>query len=64
MASDCRTALASLSDRHHTIVLWRFFAGAEWSEIAQEIGAPSGDAVRMECYLKVFPAIAAVLAKR
>ena len=51
-------ALASLSDRHHTIVHWRFFGGAEWSEIAEEIGAPSADAVRMECYLKVFPALA------
>ncbi|HET6201913.1 MAG TPA: sigma-70 family RNA polymerase sigma factor [Planctomycetota bacterium] len=58
------TALADLSERHHTIVLWRFFAGAEWSDIAKEIGAPSGDAVRMECYLKVFPVLAAALTKR
>ena len=55
--------LADLSDRHHTIVFWRFFAGAEWDEIAAEVGSPSGDAVRMECYLKVFPRLSALLAR-
>jgi hypothetical protein len=43
-------------------VLLRFFAGADWNEIAEIIGAPSGDAVAMECVRKVFPSIAGALA--
>jgi RNA polymerase sigma factor (sigma-70 family) len=56
------TAMATLSPRQHTIVLWRFFGGAEWSEIAREVGAVSAEAVRKECYLQVFPLLAAALA--
>ena len=54
-------ALATLPERYQTIVLWRFFAGAQWSEIAAEVGSPSAEAVKMECLLKVLPAIAAAL---
>ncbi|MEO6594378.1 MAG: sigma-70 family RNA polymerase sigma factor [Planctomycetota bacterium] len=57
-------AMASLSEREHLIVLWRFFGGAAWTEIAAELGAPSADAVRKECCLRVFPALAAALAQR
>jgi RNA polymerase sigma factor (sigma-70 family) len=57
-------AMATLSERDHRIVLWRFFGGASWTEIAAEVGATSAEAVRKECYLKVFPALAAALASR
>ncbi|HEX6810865.1 MAG TPA: sigma-70 family RNA polymerase sigma factor [Planctomycetota bacterium] len=53
--------LATLPERYQTIVLWRFFAGAEWAEIAAEVGSPSADAVKMECLTKVLPAIAAAM---
>jgi len=56
--------LATLPERYHTIVMWRFFAGAEWAEIAAEVGSPSGDAVKMECLVKVLPAIATGLQRR
>jgi len=56
-------ALAALSERHHTILFWRFFGGADWDEIAREVGSPSPDAMRMECYGKALPALAAALAK-
>lgn len=54
--------LAELSDRHHQLVMLRFFAGADWNEVAQEIGGASGEAVKKECYRSVLPAIAAALA--
>ena len=57
-------AMADLSEREHLIVLWRFFGGAAWTEIAAELGASSADAVRKECYLRVFPALAIALARR
>ncbi len=53
--------LAKLSDRDHDIVLLRFFAGAEWEEIASEIGATSGEAVKKECFRRILPAIATAL---
>jgi RNA polymerase sigma factor (sigma-70 family) len=56
-------ALATLSERHHTILFFRFFGGAEWAEIAAEVGAASPDAVRMECHLHALPALAAALAR-
>ncbi len=56
-------ALATLSERHHAIAFLRFFGGADWSEIAREVSSPSADAVRMECYGKVVPALAAALSK-
>ena len=55
--------LATLPEREHLIVFWRFFGGAPWDEIANELAAPSADAVRKECYLKVFPLLAAALAR-
>jgi RNA polymerase sigma factor (sigma-70 family) len=57
-------ALATLSERDHTIVFWRFFGGAEWEEIAREVRAPSADAVRKECNGRILPALASVLAAR
>jgi DNA-directed RNA polymerase specialized sigma24 family protein len=57
-------AMADLPEREHTIVLWRFFGGAAWAEIAAELGATSADALRKECYLKVFPTLAVALARR
>ena len=56
--------LGELSEREHTIVLLRFFAGADWTEIARTVDSPSGDAVRMECFGRVLPAIARLLAMR
>jgi DNA-directed RNA polymerase specialized sigma24 family protein len=56
-------ALAGLPERHHKIVFLRFFGGADWEEIAREVGAPSADAVRMECYLKVFPRLSTLLTR-
>lgn len=55
--------LAKLSEREHTIVLWRFFGGATWAEIAAGVGAPSGEAVRKEWSDRILPSFAASLAK-
>jgi RNA polymerase sigma factor (sigma-70 family) len=55
-------ALERLSERHQTLVIWRFFGGASWSEVAGEVGAPSADAVRMEFNGKVLPLLARLLA--
>jgi RNA polymerase sigma factor (sigma-70 family) len=57
-------AMASLSERHHTILFWRFFGGAQWEEIARKLKAPSADAVRMECFGRALPALAAALPRR
>jgi RNA polymerase sigma factor (sigma-70 family) len=54
-------ALERLSERHQTLVIWRFFGGASWSEVAAEVGAPSADAVRMEFNGKVLPLLASLL---
>ncbi len=54
-------ALATLTERDHTIVWMKFFAGADWNEIAASIGAPSSDAVRMEFNLKILPRLVALL---
>ena len=54
-------ALAELDQRHHQILFLRFFGGAAWKEIAEQIDAPSADAVRMECAGKALPALAAAL---
>jgi RNA polymerase sigma factor (sigma-70 family) len=54
-------AMATLPEREHLIVLWRFFGGAPWSEIADELGGASPDAVRKECYLRAVPALGAAL---
>ncbi len=56
-------ALAGLPDRDHTIVLWRFFAGAEWAEIATEVGAASAEAVRKEWAVRILPALAITLTR-
>ena len=56
-------AMATLSEREHLMLMWRFFGGAAWHEIATELGAKSADAVRKECYAKAFPALAAALAR-
>jgi RNA polymerase sigma factor (sigma-70 family) len=55
------SAVASLSDRHHRIVVLHFYLGAEWEEVARETGAPSGEAVRKEFALKIAPALAPLL---
>ncbi len=54
-------AMATLSEREHVIVLWRFFGGASWDEIAAHLGASSADAVRKECCLRVLPGLAVAL---
>lgn len=50
-------ALAQLPEREFRIVMLRYYFGAEWDEIAREVGAPSGDAVRKE-HAKSLPALA------
>src|SRR5262249_5649797 len=54
-----RRAMVRLSERHHDIILLRFFAGADWDEVARHVGSPSADAARMECLGKSVPALAA-----
>ena len=56
--------LGDLSDRHHQIVLLRFFAGADWDEIAGQVGAPSAATVKKECLLRILPRVAAALGRR
>ncbi|MBI1850203.1 MAG: sigma-70 family RNA polymerase sigma factor [Planctomycetes bacterium] len=53
--------LAALPKRHRQIVVLRFYFGAEWNEIAAEIGAPSDDAARKEFTLRVLPSLTARL---
>lgn len=55
--------LGELPERDHTIVLWRFFGGSTWEEIAAELGAPSGDAVRKEWSDRILPSFAVALAR-
>lgn len=54
-------ALSQLSERHQTIVIWKFFGGASWLEIAETLGAPSGDAVRMEFNGKILPLLGTLI---
>jgi RNA polymerase sigma factor (sigma-70 family) len=55
-------ALEQLGERHQTIVMLRFFAGATWDEIAAELGEQvGGDAIRMEISGKVLPLLATLL---
>jgi len=54
-------ALARLPDRQQTIVLWRFFGGASWEEVAAEVGSPSAAAVRMEFTGKILPLLTTLL---
>jgi len=55
-------ALQRLSERHQTIILLRFFAGATWDEVAAELGAGvSADAARMELRGRVLPLLASML---
>ncbi len=56
-------ALAELDQRHHQILFLRFFGGAAWQEIAEQINAPTADAARMECAGKALPALAAALSE-
>jgi RNA polymerase sigma factor (sigma-70 family) len=57
-------ALQGLSERHQTIVILRFFAGATWEEIAAELAeGHGGDAVRMEFNGKLLPLLAKLLAR-
>ncbi len=57
------TALSDLSEREQTVVLLRFFGGATWSEIAAEVHAQSGDAVRKEWSDRILPAFAVAMAR-
>lgn len=56
-------ALVQLSERHQTMVIWRFFGGTSWDEVAAEVGSPSGSAARMEFHLKILPLLAKLLPK-
>jgi RNA polymerase sigma factor (sigma-70 family) len=57
-------ALAKLSERHQTMVIWKFFGGVTWAEIAQEVGGASEAALHMEFRGKVLPQLAALLSGR
>ena len=50
-----------MNDRNRDILYMRFFAAASWQEVADEIGAKSSDAVRVECVKKALPALAVEL---
>jgi len=55
-------ALTHLSERHQSIVILRFFAGATWDDIAADLGdGVGGDAIRMEFSGKVLPLLARLL---
>lgn len=54
-------ALSELDERRRRIVVLRTYFGAEWGEIAAEIGATSADAVRKEFTGKALPDLAAAL---
>jgi RNA polymerase sigma factor (sigma-70 family) len=55
-------AVNQLSERHQTIVILRFFAGATWEDIAGDLGEQvGGDAIRMEFSTKVLPLLATLL---
>ncbi len=56
-ASRVAIALVELPDREFRIVMLRYFFGAEWDEIARDVGSPSGEAVRKE-HAKSLPALA------
>jgi RNA polymerase sigma factor (sigma-70 family) len=56
-------ALGELPERYHQIVILRVFAESTWEDIANEVGSPSADAVRMEFAGKVLPAVRRVLAR-
>lgn len=56
------SALNRLSERHQTIVILRFFAGATWDGIASDLAEHvGGDAIRMEFNGKVLPLLATLL---
>ncbi len=57
-------ALAKLPERHQTMVIWKFFGGVTWAEIAVEIGGASEAALHMEFRGKVLPQLAAILSGR
>ena len=54
-------ALVELGERHQTIVIWKFFGGATWQEIAETVGSESADAVRMEFSGKILPLLARLI---
>lgn len=54
-------ALVQLGERHQTIVIWKFFGGATWQEIADAVGCESADAVRMEFSGKILPLLARLI---
>lgn len=54
-------ALETLDEIHRDLLLFRFFAGASWAEIAQQLGYPSPDAARMDCTRHALPAFALAL---
>jgi RNA polymerase sigma factor (sigma-70 family) len=41
-------AMTRLSERHHDILLLRYYFGGTWDQIASQLGSPSGEAVRKE----------------
>jgi RNA polymerase sigma factor (sigma-70 family) len=53
-------ALARLPERDHRLMVLRYYFGAEWEEIARELGAPSAEAVRKE-HARLLPSLGALL---
>ena len=56
-------ALETLVPALRHILFFRFFGGAEWDEIAEQLDYPSADAVRMECTRKAIPAFILALGR-
>lgn len=56
-----RQVVAALPEREHRIVMLRYFFGAEWVEIARELGAVSAEAVRKE-HMRILPRLARSMA--
>lgn len=55
------SALEHLNDREYEIVMLWIFGDASWREVAQTVGSPSADAVRMEFLLTIAPKLAPYL---
>lgn len=57
-----RQAVAAMSARDYKVVILRYYLGAEWDQIALEVDAPSGDAVRKQ-HWRLLPLIATQMAQ-
>ena len=45
---ELKSAMTRLSERHHNVLLLRYYLGAGWDDIAAQLGSPSGEAARKD----------------